>query len=216
MSGGASTGFLVGMQAEARLLRPLGAGILVEVSGVAVEGAREAVSRLIRAGARRLVSFGLAAGLDPAAQAGDVLVPSRIVAGGRDYLPDLSLCARLGGITPGGLLHSDHVICTADEKRALHATTGCVALDMESGVVAQAAQAAGLPFAVLRAICDPAERDLPQAAGVALKPDGRLALPAILLSLLRGPTQVPGMLALARDAAAARRALAARIPLIRL
>lgn len=207
-------GFVVGMQAEADLLRSL--GVQVAISGATAKGAREAVSLLIGNGVSHLVSFGLAAGLDPAARAGDVLVPSRIVADGHDYLPDLSLCARLGGITPGGLLHSDLVVATAAEKHALYSASLCTALDMESGVVAQAAQQARLPFAVLRAICDPAGRDLPHAAVAALKPDGRLALPTILFSLLRAPLQIPGMLALARDAAAARRALAARVPLIRL
>jgi hypothetical protein len=149
-------------------------------------------------------------------RAGDLLVPSRIVAFGRDYLPDLALCARLGGVTPGGLLHSEVPVTSAAEKQALHASSLCVALDMESGVVAQAAQQAGLPFAALRAICDPASRDLPAAATAALKPDGSIAVSPMLASLLRGPMQIPALLALARDASAARRALVRRIPQIRL
>ena len=208
-------GFIVGLQAEAALLRPLGDAVTVAIGGATRQGTHEAVSRLIRDGVSHLVSFGLAGGLDPAARAGDVLVPSRVVFDGQDYFPDLALCARLGGMTPGALLHSDIVVATAAEKSALHLASLCTALDMESGVVAQAAQAARLPFAVLRAICDPVERDLPPAAMAALGPDGRLAIPTILFSLLRGPMQIPGMLALARDAAAARRALTARIPLIR-
>jgi adenosylhomocysteine nucleosidase len=203
------------MRAEARLLRPLGGAAPIAVSGATPEGAREAVELLIRSGARQLVSLGFAAGLDPALRPGDVLVPSRIVAWGHDYLPDLSLCARLGGVTPGGLLHSDVPVTTAADKQALHAASLCVALDMESGVLAQAAEKAGLPFAALRAICDPAGRTLPAAAGVALTPTGGIAVSPILASLLREPTQIPALIALARDAAAARRALAQRIPLIR-
>ena len=66
-----------------------------------------------------------------------------------------------------------------------------------------------LPFAVLRAICDPAERDLPPAALVALDQAGAIGLWRVLVSLARAPQQLPGLLALARDAAAARRALLA-------
>ena len=149
-------------------------------------------------------------------RAGELVVPSRIVAFERDYLTDLTLCAWLGGVTAGGLLHSDVVVATSVEKQALYASSLCASLDMESGVMAVAASAAGLPFAALRAICDPASRDLPHAARVALRPDGGIAVPALLASLLLRPAQVPALLGLARDAAAARRALARRLPLIRL
>ena len=209
-------GFIVGLRAEARLLGPLGSRVLVEVGGATVAGTRAAVSRLILAGASHLVSLGLAGGLEPGLRAGDVVVPSRIVAFGKDYLPDLSLCARLGGVTAGGLLHSDVMVATVAGKQALYAESFCVALDMESGIMAHAAAEAGLPFAALRAICDPASRSLPPAARVALKPDGGIALAPLLNSLLRGPRQMPALVGLARDAAAARQALAGRIPLIRI
>ena len=204
------------MQSEARLLRALEGRVVVAVGGATAQGTRDAAQELIRAGVGALVSFGLAGGLDPAARAGDLLVPSRIVAFGRDFLPDLALCAQLGGITPGGLLHSDAVVATAAEKQALHAGSLCAALDMESGVAAQVAQEAAIPFAALRAICDPAGRDLPPLACRALGPDGRLQWRPAMASLLHHPLQLPALLALARDAAAARAALLARIPLIRL
>ncbi len=202
-------GFLVGMQAEARLLR---GAALVAVSGGTRAGAMRAAARLISEGATELVSLGLAAGLDPAARPGTLLVPSRIVVDGRSTLPDLSLCARLGGVTAGGLLHADTAAATAAEKRALHAATGCVALDMESGIVALA----GLPFAALRAVCDPAERDLPELARLALRSDGSLAWGGMLASLRRRPGQLASLLVLARDAASARRSLAGRIRSLRL
>ena len=204
-------GFVVGMRAEARLLRPLGGRAPVAVGGGTEAGARDAVARLLRGGVRQLVSLGLAAGLDPLARPGDLLVPSRVVVDGRDYLTDPSLCAWLGGVLGDGLLHSRVVVATAAEKRALHRASRCAALDMESGVVAQAARDAGLPFAAVRAVCDTASRDLPHAARIALRPDGGFALPAMLASLAAGPGQLPALLGLARDAAAARRALVVKI-----
>ncbi len=210
-----SVGFVVGMRAEARLLRPLGGRAPVAVGGGTEAGARDAVLRLIRGGVRQLVSLGLAAGLDPRAAPGDVLVPSRVVVDGRDYPTDPSLRAWLGA-TPGdgeegGLLHSRAVVATASQKRALHRSSGCDALDMESGMVAQAARRAGLPFAALRAVCDPASRDLPHLARTALRPNGGLSALAMLASLAGRPGQLPALLGLARDAAAARRALIVRI-----
>ena len=206
-------GFIVGLQAEARLLRRLRGNAPVAISGATRTGAQNAVDRLMRAGATELVSLGLAAGLDPALRPGQVVLPSQIVVEGSAAACDPALCLRLGGIAQGGLLHSDAVVATAAAKRALHLGTGCVALDMESGVMALAAQQAGLPFAALRAICDPADRDVPAAAQCALASDGGVAWRRMLASLLREPRQVAGMLALARDAAAARRQLSARISL---
>ena len=85
---------------------------------------------------------------------------------------------------------------------------------MESGAVATVAAAAGVPFAVLRAICDPADRDLPRAALVGLDDAGRIAPMRVLWSLIRNPGQIGGLIALAGDAAAAREALRARVALI--
>ncbi len=66
----------------------------------------------------------------------------------------------------------------------------------------------GLPFVVIRAICDPADRDLPPAALAALNSAGVIGLGRVIASLLRAPRQLPLLLGLARDAGAARQALA--------
>jgi len=56
----------------------------------------------------------------------------------------------------------------------------------------------------LRIVLDPAERDLPQAALVALGPDGKLRLGALMAALLRRPGEILGLIRLARDARVAR------------
>jgi len=53
-------------------------------------------------------------------------------------------------------------------------------------------------------VLDPAERDLPRAALVALGPDGRIRLGALIGALLRRPGDVWGLIRLARDASVAR------------
>jgi adenosylhomocysteine nucleosidase len=60
----------------------------------------------------------------------------------------------------------------------------------------------------VRAVCDPADRDLPPAALAALNSAGVIGLGRVLASLLRAPRQLPLLLGLARDASAARRTLA--------
>ena len=53
-----------------------------------------------------------------------------------------------------------------------HQATGAAAADMESHVVARLAAELGLPFAVLRVIADPAEREVPPAALAGMRADG--------------------------------------------
>ena len=88
------------------------------------------------------------------------------------------------------------------------------AIDLESGAVARAAISHNLPFAILRVICDPAERDLPPAALTALNNQGAIGLLRVIGSLFANPRQFPALMTLAADAAAARQALAARVAAI--
>jgi len=95
---------------------------------------------------------------------------------------------------------ADRPVAGPAAKAALHVSSGAAAVDMESGVVARAAMRHRLPFAVLRAIADPAHRALPPAALVAMRADGGVDLAAILDALARDPRQLPELARLALDA----------------
>jgi adenosylhomocysteine nucleosidase len=200
-------GIVTGLTAEARLARPLG---LVRAGGGLPAGAMAAAEFLVSQGVAGLVSFGLAGGLDPALRPGAIVVPARVREDGQDHATDAALAARFG--TPTGmLLAGDAVVADAAEKARLFAATGALAIDLESGAVARVAARHALPFCVLRAICDPAERSLPPAALVALDGRGAIGLLRVLLAVARQPGQVPALIALGRDAAAARAALRRRL-----
>ncbi len=206
-------GILVGLAAEARIAAPL--GCRVAVGGGTAAGAESAVRRLMDSGATALVSFGLAGGLDPALPPGTLLVPRALLLDDHDPLAtNAALCAWLGGVTPGPLFCGTAIVPHATAKRVLHARTGAAAVDLESGAVARAATRHGIGFAALRAVCDPAERDLPPAALAALDAAGAIGAARVLGSVLRRPAQVPALLRLARDAAAAQKALRERVRLI--
>ncbi len=139
-----------------------------------------------------------------------IVVPTAVLAGERSWTTDPGLAALLGEPT-GTLLAATEVIASRAAKEAAWHQTGAVAADMESGAVAQVAAWHRLPFAVLRAVCDPAGRDLPPAALTALDASGRIKAAALVASLLRHPGQIAGLVALAREADRARRALLARV-----
>jgi adenosylhomocysteine nucleosidase len=202
-------GFVTGLTAEAKLLEKT--GFLVAAGGGWPEGAHRAAERLIGQGAEALVSFGLAGGLAPDAAPGALLVPDAVVEGVERYVCDPALIAFLGGSTGDTILAGTDIAATVAEKAALYGATRIGAVDLESGAVARVARAHGLPFAVLRAVADPATRTLPSAALVPLKPSGAIDLPRILRSVLANPAQIPALIGLAGDAGRARAALVARV-----
>ena len=81
-------------------------------------------------------------------------------------------------------------MATVADKRALLEAIGALAVDMESHAVAAVATAAGIPFLVIRAIADPADRVVPQAALEALRPDGGSASVATFGGVIRQPGQL--------------------------
>jgi len=206
---GVKIGFVVGLAAEAALLR--GTRFMVAVGGGRPAGAAAAASRLIELGAEGLVSFGLAGGLDAALAPGSVVVPRAVLEAGRAYDCDPGLVQWLGGANAAVMFAGGDIVVSAAEKGRLFAESGAAAVDLESGAVALVAAARGVKFAVLRAVADPAWRDLPPAALIALNSVGKIGFLRVLGSVLREPGQVPGLLGLARDAGAARRALVVRV-----
>ena len=208
-------GAVTGLAYEAECLRrAFGATpIAIEMTGGRSARVADAVRRLLDGGATALLSFGIAGGLDPA------LAPGRIVIGEGVVVPDgrvfpadpawlaaLRRVAAAEGDSFGVIAGVDAPVTTVADKRSLHRQTGALAVDMESHAVALAAEGRAA-LAMIRVIVDPASRVVPPAAVLALREDGGIDLPALLRSLLRRPAQVGGLIALSRDAAAARKSL---------
>ena len=201
-------GLVTGLRAEARIAQALGA---VAAGGGSPAGATRAAERLVAEGATALVSFGLCGGLDPALRSGALVVPRVVLTGDQRLRADDAVSGMLGGYSAGALLAADDVVATQAAKRALFEAGGAVAVDLESGMVALVAARHGLPFAVLRAVCDPADTTLPPAALLALNPAGAIGAWRVAASVLAVPGQLPALLRLARDAARARAALVRRV-----
>jgi adenosylhomocysteine nucleosidase len=201
---------VTGLLAEARCLR--GLKMRIACTGGSAERAHAEALRLVAGGASALVSFGLAGGLVPELRPGDLLLPETVRSPSgesiRTHLPwrqRLSSVLQAGSvsISDGTLAGSARVVAVPSDKRALFETTGARAVDMESYVVAEVARNAGIPFVVIRAIADPADRAIPQPALEALRPDGRIRIPAIVGGVIRQPGQLSALVRLGRDTATA-------------
>jgi len=93
----------------------------------------------------------------------------------------------------------DQALVRPSDKRALNAATGATAVDMESHVIADLAGRHRLPFAVLRAVADPAGRAVPVAALAGMRSDGTINASACLRSLVQNPGQLPALIRLGVD-----------------
>ena len=144
---------------------------------------------------RGVISFGVAGGLDPTLRSGDIVVATEVLAGDTRWLAGLALNEELVAsvalgrrrVVRGGLAGVEEVVVARDGKAALRSETGAAAVDMESHIAAAYAAEAGLPFAALRVISDPASRALPALARSAIKPNGEIDLRKVLRGLARNP-----------------------------
>ncbi|MDJ0391093.1 hopanoid-associated phosphorylase [Roseomonas sp. E05] len=197
-----------GLRREARIL----AGPEIEaVAGGGDAGRLEAaLERLAGEGACGLISIGIAGALAPGLHPGDWLVASAVLDGEAVLLTDPAWTARLAArlsARQGTFLGSDAVVAGAAEKVALHARTGAAAVDMESHIAARVARRHGLPFAAARVISDAADRSLPPAARVGMRPDGGMDLAGVLRALAARPGQLPALIRTGWEAERAFRAL---------
>lgn len=101
---------------------------------------------------------------------------------------------------------------TVDDKAAAQAATGAAGVDMESAAVAAVAEAAGVPFLVLRVVLDRADQSLPSAILAAVNEIGQPRLAPMLYGLARYPIAVQSMARNLRLARHSLRLLAGLLP----
>jgi hopanoid-associated phosphorylase len=156
---------------------------------------------------RGVISFGVAGGLDPALKPGDVVVATEVLAGDTRWLAGLTLNEELiasvalgrSRVVRGGLAGVEQVVAARSVKAALRLETGAAAVDMESHIAAAYAADAGLPFAALRVIADPADRALPPLAVSAIKPNGDIDLRKVLSGVARNPMMLRALVSTGID-----------------
>jgi len=158
-----------------------------------------------------VISWGTCGGLDPRLQPGDLLIGDEVACGEERIRTDADVARALmrrlreagGRVKTARFAAGGAPVLTAGEKAQLRDQTGAAAVDTESLIAGRFAREWGVPFAILRAVCDPAGRDLPRLAAKAVAPDGRIDFRAIFGDLARSPGQIGSVIWAARDSAAA-------------
>jgi adenosylhomocysteine nucleosidase len=147
----------------------LRSGALLAVSGIGAQRARAAAQRLLSEGVSALLSWGTAGALDPALRPGSLLLPTALVSEDQavfevdaDWHRRAIECLEgRVSVHTGRVLGAARLISSVSAKRALWERYAAVAVDMETGAVAEAAVEARLPFLVVRAVVDPADEPVP-------------------------------------------------------
>jgi hypothetical protein len=178
---------------EARLLPQRGPATRLLQCGL---GAAQLRRPALAPTGRGLVSFGFAGGLAPDLPCGTLLLPRRLRSRDGRFWPvhepwreEVEAAIRSGAppASDGDLADTREVIGSASVKRALHASSGAVAADMESLTLAKLAAGAGIPFLAFRVIIDEAGEALPGALVKVVRRDGRLRWPWLLRALATSP-----------------------------
>jgi adenosylhomocysteine nucleosidase len=197
-----------GLQRERRIV----AGPDIEAIASGGDPVRlEAVLDRLAGSASGIISIGIAGGLAPGLPVGQWVVADAVLVDGESLSTDPAWTSRLAARLPeaarGVLLGVNAMVAEATQKASLHSTTGAVAVDMESHIVARVARRHRLSFAAARVISDAAHHDLPPAVLVGMKSDGGIDLPAVLRSLLANPGQLPALIRTGLEAERGFRAL---------
>jgi adenosylhomocysteine nucleosidase len=199
---------LVGLAFEARIAS--GPGVVVICRNTESEVA-SSLNHAIKRGSRSIISFGVAGGLAPHLRPGNWIVASSIIDAQQIRPTDRVWSEKILEMIPGAehrpIAGVDYAVADPEAKRRMHVETGAATVDMESHLVARLASAHGLSFAAVRAVIDPAHRVVPEAALAGMRPDGGTSIIAVMRELIAGPSQLAGLLRVAFDAYAARRAL---------
>ena len=172
---------------------------LVKSAGIVAIAGGSSPSRLVRElreaapGAAGIISFGMAGGIDPRLNPGDIVIGSGVT-GDFPFASDRGWVLALKAQLPRakiGAIHADGELFADKQRKLARARDGAaVAVDMESHIAGAIAAEMKLPFVALRCISDSAEMDLPPAIAVSMKPDGGVAYGAVLGSILRQPGQL--------------------------
>lgn len=189
--------------------------LLVAYSGAGPKNAQSAAELLVSKGATQLMSWGCAAALSPDLKSGDLTLADTLIdSDDREMAVDrdwhrhcLSLLSQDMKVHTGRLAESKTIVSSSKDKKQLQSITGAVALDMESIAIAKVAKRNALPFVAIRAIVDPVEMDLPGAIEYSVNAQGDIILKRLLLFLAIHPFELPRLIRLGLQFAAAKKTL---------
>ncbi len=190
-------GILCGLESEKKIARKIN-GALVACAAARPNMARELARELVALGATRLMSFGVAGSLESSVRLGDLFIGTRVENEKGQWACDdgwgRELSRKIPHARRGGVYGSEVLVATPAAKDALYRKTGCAIVDMESQCAAEVAAQTGLPFLVVRAVCDDARMNVPPFVMAAIGPDGSVSALRAMAHLAMHPSHTSDLM----------------------
>jgi nucleoside phosphorylase len=181
--------------------------VVATITGIGMDPAEQVTNRLLDAiEVDHVMVVGIAGGVGPSVEIGDLVLPEVIVDGrtGTSYRPHHIA----DGPARGTIISSDQ-FGYDDDTITRFIGEGVVALDMETGAVAAACEQRGVPWSAYRAISDRGDDDTVDKAVLELAgPDGGGNFSAVARYLVRHPGQIVHLARLAKGTKLATKAAA--------
>jgi adenosylhomocysteine nucleosidase len=154
---------------------------------------------------KALLGMGVAGALSQDLSPGDILVARRVCNLAADApSPDERLVGRalaVPGTREATLVTARGPVVTRGAKAALAAATGAdgaMAVDMESAAWAREAADRRIPYAIVRAVSDGADEELPGYLSDCMDAEGSIRRPAVLFRALARPASISTLLRMRR------------------
>jgi adenosylhomocysteine nucleosidase len=200
--------------------------VALATSGIGMRRAAENAPRVFAEvhDVELVILTGVAGALADNLEIGDLVIADRLMTREGDSaqtartveVPRIHLEMVLAGLDTAGINHSrggiltvKYPLATEAEKRRAGQSTGAIAVDMETAVIALEAAARGVPFVAMRTIMDTVEHDL-AGAGLADE-NGKVRPLKAAVTLARNPAMVAGVVRLVRNLRRASDAMAVAV-----
>jgi adenosylhomocysteine nucleosidase len=173
------------------------AEIVATTTGIGTRAATQAAEKILGSTPlHHLVVVGIAGGIGPSVDIGDLVVPELVIdlATGAEYRPSV-----MGDTEARGTLATSNAVLSDPAEAARLERQGVIAVDMETAAIAAICESRACSWSVFRAISDCVGDGLIDPSMLGLTgADGEPNLPALLRFMLTHPKHVPNLVRLGR------------------
>jgi adenosylhomocysteine nucleosidase len=186
------------------------AEIVATTTGIGTRAAARTAEKILGSiPIQHLVVVGIAGGIGPSVDIGDLIVPELVIdlATGAEYRPGV-----LGDAEARGILVTSNEVLINQAAAARLERQGVIAVDMETAAIAAICESRSCPWSMFRAISDRVGEGSIDPAMLGLAgPDGEPNLPALIRFVLMTPKRVPNLARLGRGLGLATNAAASGV-----